>query len=75
MTDRFKGFLVTLDKEIRDDDAEPILTALKMVKGVFSVKPYVNGAEDWMMYEKGKHDAGMEMHKCVSENIFGLKKK
>lgn len=74
MTDRFKGFLVTLDKETREDDAEQVLTALKMVKGVYSVKPYVNGAEDWMMYEKGKHDAGMEMHKCIGEKIFGLKK-
>lgn len=56
MTDRFKGFLITLDKEIREDDAQPILEALKMIRGVFQVKPYINGAEDWMMYEKGVWD-------------------
>ena len=42
MTDRYKGFLITLDKEIRDDDSEYIINALKMIKGVHSVKPYLS---------------------------------
>ena len=69
MTDRFKGFLVTLDKEIREDDAEAILTALKMIKGVFSVKPYINGAEDWMMYSKGVMDSRMEIFEFLKSEV------
>ena len=40
MTDRHAGFIVTLKNDTRDDDdAEAIVTALRMVKGVLSVKP------------------------------------
>lgn len=53
MTDRLKGVLVTFSGDIRDDDAAPILEAIKMIKGVLTVKPYVTGMEDYMLYEKG----------------------
>ena len=39
MTDRIKGFIVTLDKDIREDDIDEIVTALKMVKRVADVTP------------------------------------
>lgn len=69
MTDRFKGFLVTLDKEIREDDAKHIINALKMIRGVLSVKPYVNGAEDWMMYEKGVLDNRQQLFEFLNKKI------
>lgn len=37
MTDRHVAYTVILDQEIREDDAEAIVTALKMVKGVIRV--------------------------------------
>lgn len=75
MTDRFKGFLVTLDNEIREDDAQEIINALNMVKGVLKVKPYVNGHEDWMMYEKGIMDTKADLVKWIRKDILpqGLK--
>lgn len=39
MTTRYSGFVVTLTDDIREDDAEAIVTALRMVKGVASVQP------------------------------------
>lgn len=39
MTNRLKGFYVVLESDVREDDAEPILNALRMVKGVLSVDP------------------------------------
>lgn len=40
MTDRYSAFIVMLDRDIREDDAEEgILTALRMLKGVVSVQP------------------------------------
>lgn len=45
MTDRFAGFIVTLHKDIRDDDAEAIIAALRMIKGVASVDPVPASAE------------------------------
>ena len=75
MTDRFKGFLITLEKEMREDDAENILNALKMVKGVQNVKPYVNGMEDWMMYEKGVMDTRSEVVGWLRKEIDPPKNK
>lgn len=42
MTDRHSGYLVVLDQDIREDDAEATLTALRMVRGVLSVEPVVS---------------------------------
>jgi hypothetical protein len=39
MTDRHAGYLVVLAEDIREDCAEPILTALRMISGVASVTP------------------------------------
>lgn len=44
MTDRYCGFMVTLSKDTRDDDAETNQNALRMVKGVASVDPVVANA-------------------------------
>ena len=37
MTDRFRVLNVLLDKEYRDDDAESIIEAIRMIKGVIDV--------------------------------------
>lgn len=41
MTDRYNAITVHLATDIRDDDAEAILTAIRMVKGVAKVEPLV----------------------------------
>nr|MDO8111930.1 hypothetical protein [Candidatus Sigynarchaeota archaeon] len=53
MTDKYKGLVVTLDKDYRDDDAESIITAIKMIKGVLEVVPAVaNHADDCIIRER-----------------------
>jgi len=39
MKERVKAFVVVLDGDLREEVAEPILTALSMVRGVISVEP------------------------------------
>lgn len=56
MTDRFKGVLVTFDRDIREDDAEPLIDAIRMIRGVLEVKPYIEGGEDYMCYHRGYAD-------------------
>lgn len=41
MTDRHSAYLVILDHDIREDDAQATVTALSQIKGVLSVGPYV----------------------------------
>jgi hypothetical protein len=43
MTDRHSGYVVTLADDIRDDDAEAVINALRMVKGVLTVEPIIGG--------------------------------
>lgn len=46
MTDRIKGYIVTLAKDTRVDDAEAITNAIAMVKGVLKVEPLIADAGD-----------------------------
>lgn len=45
MTDRYMAFTVVLDKDIREDDAEYIVNALKAIKHVLKVTPVVSNIE------------------------------
>lgn len=42
MTDRHSGYIVTLASDIREDDAEHIINAIHMIKGVLSIRPVVS---------------------------------
>jgi hypothetical protein len=40
MTARHAGYLITLDEDVREDDAEEgVLNAIRMIKGVTAVEP------------------------------------
>ncbi len=48
MTGRYCGFVVTLENELRDDDAEATIAAIKQLRGVVSVAPVVANYEHHM---------------------------
>lgn len=48
VTDRLKGVVVTFDRDIRVDDAEHIINAIQMIKGVVDVSPSVSDHNDHM---------------------------
>jgi hypothetical protein len=56
MTDRHCGYIVTLEKDIRDDDAKDTITALRNIKGVVSVEPILGGAEIHIATARMKQD-------------------
>lgn len=41
MTDRYIALTVLLEKEIREDDAEPLIAAIRQLRGVAEVTPHV----------------------------------
>lgn len=63
MTERLNGVIVTFNKEIRVDDAEAVLNAIKMVKGVLSVKPIPNSN-----YEQ--HIAEERVRRELTDKLF-----
>jgi hypothetical protein len=48
MTDRLKGLVVVLETDIRTDDAEEIINAIRMIKGVADVQGSVTDHDDYM---------------------------
>ncbi len=61
MSDRYNAFTVVLKRDTRDDDAESILTALKMVKGVQSVTPNVSNIEAHIAEERVRQELGTKL--------------
>jgi hypothetical protein len=56
MTDRIHSFLVVLNKDLRTDDAEATLNALKQIKGVVDVKPVISDFDSVMAYSRAKSE-------------------
>ena len=52
MSDRIKGVVVTFDEDIRDDDFEATIGAIRMIRGVLSVEPSVLTIDDHMNRER-----------------------
>lgn len=46
MTDRHSAYIVVLNNDVREDDAEHIINALRMVKGVAAVDPVVTDYDE-----------------------------
>jgi len=61
MTDRYKGCVVTLDQEYRSDDAEEIIAAIKMVKGVLNVTPSVADFNDHMNRDRVRAELSQKL--------------
>jgi len=69
MTDRIKGFTVTLDQDYRDDDVENILNAVRMIKGVTHVEPSITTAEDHMNRERIRIELQNEIFNTLSKHV------
>lgn len=52
MTDRINSFTVVLDHDIRDDDLDPILNAVRCLRHVLSVTPHVTKITDHVAAER-----------------------
>lgn len=46
MSDRYKGLAVTLSSDLRDDDAEGLIQAIYLFKGIASVEPILANIDD-----------------------------
>lgn len=45
MSDRVNSITIVLEKDIRDDDAQPLIDAIKQFKGVVSVSPNITNPD------------------------------
>ena len=72
MTDRVKGLYVALERDIRTDDLEVILTAIRMIKGVSGVEyeQFITDPDDWM----NRQQVRMELQPIILEFLEKLRK-
>ena len=52
MTDRLKGLIVSFASNVREDDAEEMIKAILMIKGVTDVSPLVANPGDWIVADR-----------------------
>ncbi len=67
MTDRIKGFTVALSQDLRDDDCQPIVDAINMIRGVESVTPLVTSSDDWLARQNVKAQIREHIIKLVDK--------
>lgn len=56
MTDRVFALTVTLSDSIRDDDAQPIIDAIRMIRGIAGVVPIVADAQLHYAEERARQE-------------------
>ncbi len=61
MTDRYHSLTVILEKDMRDDDAERMIEAIQMIKGVLDVKPVISDPTSWMAEERARRELGEKL--------------
>lgn len=66
MTDRLKGLTVAFESDIRDDDAQCIIDAILMIKGVSGVTTSLSSSEDYMNRQQVRRE--------VVDKIYALAK-
>ena len=58
MTDRYYALTVILEKDTRDDDAERLIEAIQMIKGMQEVKPLIADPSTWMAEQRSRRGLG-----------------
>jgi hypothetical protein len=62
MTDRYNALVVVMAQDIRSDDAEALINAIMMLRGVASVTPNVA--------DMGGHIAKMQVRTEMKQKVF-----
>ena len=67
MTDRINALVVTLDHDIREDDVEAVVQAIRMIKCVLRVDTNVSNIDTHVAYERAR----LHMHEVLRKALMG----
>lgn len=56
MTTRLKGLVVTFERDIREDDAEGIIEAIRHIRGVLAVANVPTNVDDYIIEARVRND-------------------
>jgi ribosomal protein L5 len=74
MTDRLKGVVVAFDHDIRVDDAEQIIAAIRMIRRVADVQPVVADANAEIAELRANAKWRDKLGALIYEDITGRKR-
>jgi hypothetical protein len=69
VTDRIRHLTITLDADTRDDDLEPIVSAIRHIRGVAIVEPHVVQGEEHRARQAVRADLELKLHEAI-EGVF-----
>lgn len=75
MTERLKGFVVALESDMREDDAEQLKQALALMRGVLKVEPIMANSNDWIVEQRVRTELGDQIMGVLYPNLLGVNKK
>ena len=61
MSSSYHSFCVVLEKDVKDEDADRIESAIRMIKGVIDVKRNVSDASDYVAAFRAKHEIAQKV--------------
>ncbi len=67
MTDRLNGVLVIFDRDIREDDAEAVINAIRCLKYVLRVKPNVSNITDTIALTRARAELQAKLWKALED--------
>lgn len=70
MTDRYSGYVVTMDTDVRSDDAQATIDAIKQIKGVVTVEPQIHAAPEMIAESRVRNELGRELMKILYPGRF-----
>jgi len=65
MTERYQGFVVVLDEEMREDDAECTINAIRQIKGVIKVSPVTDDNSKFCVLAREEIEARKIFNKFI----------
>jgi hypothetical protein len=66
MTDRINALTVVLEQDYREDDAESLISAIKLLRGVISVEKNVTDLSDHVAEQRAQHELRAKLIKLIS---------
>ncbi len=65
MTDHYNFLTVALECDMRSDDAENLIKAISMLRGVLKVEPNVVDPSDWTAQQRIRQELGVKLIEIV----------
>ena len=66
MTDRINALTVVLTDDWREDDVEPLIEAIKLLKGVLRVSPNIADLDNYVAEERAKHELIVKIRELLA---------